>query len=230
MSNALSDPQKKQDRPADRVYDLVRRGILDGTFPSGEPLREQQLAELADASRTPVREALRRLIAEGMVTMGENRRCHVTHFSPSEVQSVYEIRTRLESFAAERACMRMTPEKAAMLREINNRIEELGPSISKFSVNKFLELNLEFHMAILHIADSRQLEAALMHALTMPLVLLKHYVWSDTVRLTLSHRQHQEIILSLESGNSAWAAACMSNHIQTSRPLTGQPDTSNQAI
>lgn len=225
MTGSTVELKKKQDRPADRVYEIVRRGILDGTLPAGEPLREQQLAEMADASRTPVREALRRLIAEGMVTMGENRRCHVTRFTGSEIQSVYEIRTRLESYAAERACARMTPEKSALLREINGRIEALGPEISKENINQFLELNLEFHLAILRMADSQQLEAALTNALTMPIVLLKHYVWSDTVRLTLSHSQHTEIIQSLESGNRAWAAACMSNHIQTSRPVAALPET-----
>lgn len=224
MDLAAPGQDKRSDRPADRIYELVRRNILDGTFAAGEPLREQQLAEMADASRTPVREALRRLIAEGMVTMGENRRCHVTQFTASEIQSVYEIRARLESYAAERACSRITPDGASLLRQINGWIAELGPVISRDNINSFLELNLEFHMAILNMADSRQLDSALKNALTMPIVLLKHYVWSDNVRLSLSHSQHEEIILALESGNRAWAGACMANHIQTSRPITVLPE------
>lgn len=216
------------ERPVERVYDMVRRGILDGTFASGEPLREQQLATLSDTSRTPVREALRRLISEGLVVMGSNRRCRVAQFTPSEVQSVYEIRTRLESYAAELACERIDAAGVARLHDINARIEALGPEVSKDSVNRFLDINSEFHLEIVRIAGSHQLEAALSSALMMPLVLLKHYVWDDVVRLELSHQQHREIILAIDSGNRRWAGACMASHIQTSRPpaiTDGRPES-----
>jgi len=218
------------ERPVDRVYEMVKRGILEGTFAGGEPLREQQLAEMTDASRTPVREALRRLIADGLVTMGQNRRCHVAQFSPGEVQTVYEIRTRLESYAAELACERIDDEGIALLKEINGRIEDLGPEVSKVSVNKFLELNSEFHLAIVRMSGSNQLEAALSAALTMPLVLLKHYIWGDRVRIALSQQQHQEIILALQSGNRRWASSCMASHIQTSRPIPAGVDRENAVL
>ena len=213
-----------QPQLSETVASLLRDRIMSGQLRPGERIRLEEVAQETGLSITPVREALRRLIAEGMVTMGENRRCHVTQFTASEIQSVYEIRARLESYAAERACSRITPDGASLLRQINGRIAELGPVISRDNINSFLELNLEFHMAILNMADSRQLDSALKNALTMPIVLLKHYVWSDNVRLSLSHSQHEEIILALESGNRAWAGACMANHIQTSRPITVLPE------
>jgi len=206
------------ERSADRVYDVVRAGILEGTFKAGDHLGEAQLAELSDSSRTPVREALRRLAADGLVTIGENRRCLVSEFDATEIQAIYEIRARLESLGAELACSRIDDVGVDHLREINARIEALGPEVSDYTLTQFLELNSEFHLAIVRISGSRHLESALSTALAVPIVLLKHYVWGDKVGIELSHLQHREIIAALSSGNPHWASACVASHIQTSRP------------
>ena len=213
-------PSGVNQRPVDRAYETIRRNILNGAFAPGEPLREERLAELADASRTPVREALRRLASEGLVTISATRRSHVAEFKPFEVQAVYEIRVRLESYAAGLACERIDRDGLERLKEINSRIEALGPEVSNYSLTQFMELNVEFHLAIVRIAGSRQLEAALTTAITVPLVLLKHYVWDDTVRIELSHRQHREIIEALGSGNPHWASTCIASHIESSRPVS----------
>jgi len=205
-------------RPLDRVYETIRQGILSGEFRAGEHLREEALAERAATSRTPVREALRKLESDGLVTIGENRRSYVSDFAPNEVQSVYEIRVRLESYAAELACANMTAAGLSQLTEINDRIVALGPEVSDYSLTQFMELNANFHLTLVRLAGSRQLEAALASAIMVPLILLKHYVWGDTVRIERSHLQHREIIDALRSGNRHWVSACVAAHIQSSRP------------
>ena len=206
-------------RPVDRVYEAIRRGIISGEFRAGMHLREETLAGRSATSRTPVREALRRLASEGLVTIGDNRRARGSDFSPHEVQAVYEIRVRLESLAAELACARMTEEGLRRLTEINSRIEALGPEVSDYTLTHFMELNAEFHLEIIRQAGSRQLEAALSSAVVVPIILLKHYVWGDTVRIERSYQQHREIIDALSSSNSHWASACVAAHIQSSRPV-----------
>ncbi|MBT0957226.1 GntR family transcriptional regulator [Alphaproteobacteria bacterium KMM 3653] len=209
-------------RPSDRVYEMIRTKILDGTFKPGDAMVEATLADMAQTSRTPVREALRRLSADGLVYTGENRRSSVSEFDAEELGATYEIRVRLESLAAGLACQRADEAGIAKLTEINARIEDLGPEVSNYSLAKFLELNAEFHLAIVRMAGSRQLETALTSAITVPIVLLKHYVWGDKVQLALSLQQHREIILALQSGNEQWAASCMASHIQTTRPAAAR--------
>jgi DNA-binding GntR family transcriptional regulator len=205
-------------RAIERVYTAIREGILTGEFSSGEHLREEALAQRASTSRTPVREALRRLEADGLVTIGENRRSYVSDFAPNEIQAIYEIRVRLESYAAELACANLDHAGLDQLYAINDRIVALGPEVSNVSLRRFMDLNSEFHLCLVHMSRSRQLEAALSSAILVPLVLLKHYVWGDTVRIERSHRQHREIIEALKSGNRHWVSACVASHIQSSRP------------
>jgi len=95
-------------RPPDRVYEAIRSQILSGTLSPGSHLGEEQLALLTNSSRTPVREALRRLVSEGLVITGQNRRSYVAEFDPKEADAVFEIRARLEAYSASMAAKRMT--------------------------------------------------------------------------------------------------------------------------
>jgi DNA-binding GntR family transcriptional regulator len=211
-------PAGDRSRAIERVYLAIRQGILAGEFGPGKHLREEDLARRASTSRTPVREALRRLEADGLITIGENRRSYVTDFVPNEVQAVYEIRVRLESYAAELACAKAEPAGLERLESINREILALGPEVSATALIRFMELNSEFHLSLVRLSGSRQLEAALNSAIMVPLVLLKHYVWGDRVRIQRSHQQHREIIDALRSGNRHWVSACVAAHIQSSRP------------
>src|SRR3546814_11933686 len=78
----------------------IREGILAGEFPQGSHMTGRQLAEATELSRTPVREAMRRLDAEGLITLIPNRGAFVARWSEDEIKQIYELRVLLESFAA----------------------------------------------------------------------------------------------------------------------------------
>jgi DNA-binding GntR family transcriptional regulator len=214
-----SDDAATDARPVERAYEGIRRRILEGALRPGDHLGEEQLAVLTRTSRTPVREALRRLVSEGLIITGPNRRNYVAEFDPAEVDAVFEIRVRLESYAAELACKRINDAELARLTELADRIEGLGPEVSNRSLADFLELNNTFHEVILGAAGSRQLALAAATAIAIPLALLKHYVWEAPVNIVRSNEQHREIIAALTQRNAHWAGHCMAAHINSTRPI-----------
>ena len=218
-------------RSAERAYGMIRESVLSGVSPPGTHLAEETLAEMTGLSRTPVREALQRLASEGLVTNEPNGRCYVASFDTTEIQSIFEIRARLESYAAQLAAERRNAADLESLRAINDRIEALGHIVSNEALVAFVDLNTQFHRLILDMSGSRNLRIAATAAVAVPLVLLKHFVWHEPVNVALSNAQHREIIAALEAGNGPWAAACMANHINSTRPIEGRPsEPLDQAI
>ncbi|GBG39098.1 GntR family transcriptional regulator [Mycobacterium montefiorense] len=103
------------DGRSDLAYRLIRRAIAEGDFEPGSRRVEQRIGEMFDLSRTPVREALRALAADGLVVIERNRGAVVATMSATDVRDQYELRARLESLAAERAATRMDAEGIAAL-------------------------------------------------------------------------------------------------------------------
>lgn len=218
----------KQDEPeiktrdafsAQRAYEAVRTQILDGSLKSGDHLREEVLAEQTGTSRTPVREALRRLALEGLVTVAQNRRSYVAQFSPREADVVFEMRARLESYAAWLAATRISETEIERLSEVATAIEAIGPEVSRHALMEFTELNNQFHRLIAEASGSRQLMASVSSIIAIPLTLLKHFRFDETVNISRSNIHHRELIEALKAGNSDWASACMTTHINSTRPV-----------
>ena len=115
-------------RPVDRAYNGIRQLILSGSLNAGEHLGEELLADLTATSCTPVREALRRLAAEGLVVVAANRRSYVAEFDPFEADAVFEIRSRLESFAAELAAAKIGAAGIERLRSRLRSNRDIGSS------------------------------------------------------------------------------------------------------
>ena len=216
-----------ESRPADRAYEGIKRRILGGTLRPGHHLGEEQLAIMTGTSRTPVREALRRLAGEGFVVIGANRRSYVAEFDPVEADSVFEIRVRLESYAAKLAARLIKPDGITRLEALSDAIEALDANVSHGSLIRFFELNTSFHHVIVEASGSRQLAIALAPAIAIPLPLLKHYVWEVPVNIARSNLQHREIIEALKQGNGRWAGDCMAAHINSTRPLRQARPTSS---
>ena len=206
-------------RPVDRAYNGIRQLILSGSLNAGEHLGEELLVEFTATSCTPVREALRRLAAEGLVVVAANRRSYVAEFDPFEADAVFEIRSRLESFAAELAAAKIGAAGIERLQVVCDQIETLGPRVHRDSLIQFLTLNNAFHKLILAEAGSRQLAISVAAAIAIPLPLLKHYVWDAPVDIVRSNSQHRELIEAFRSHNSRWAGECMAAHINSTRPV-----------
>jgi DNA-binding GntR family transcriptional regulator len=198
-------------RAGDRAYAAIRNMILSGELPAGTQLGEEALAEKCGVSRTPVRDALRRLEADMLVVRTDTQRSFVAEWSLDDVRDAFDLRAMLESFAARRAAERMTPDSLARLRHANARIAQ-AIALPRPDIALFLEGNREFHAAILEVAGSRRLVAQLGALVEQPVVWrTAHHYGPDALHRSWS--EHEELIAAFARGDGAWAQAIMASHI-----------------
>jgi DNA-binding GntR family transcriptional regulator len=205
-------------RPAEKAYQGIRHAILSGKLKPGDHLPEEMLASMTGTSRTPVRDALRRLVNEGLAT-ANNRHRFVTDFSPDEVSIIFDIRAQHESYAASIAAQKITPAELSRLQQLIDAMAELETDPGKPDVvERFLVLNTEFHAVIVDAARSAQLKRLTAPAAALPLILVKQFVMDQRVDVVRSNRQHRDILAALTARNSEWAAATLSGHILSTKP------------
>lgn len=198
-------------RASDRAYDQIRAMILTGALPPGAPLREEQLAEACGVSRTPIREAMRRLEAELFVRKTDTQRSFVVDASPDDIADSFELRAMLESHAARRAASRISAKDLDLLR-LHNAAIQRAVELATPDIPAFLDHNRQFHAIILRAAASDRLSSMLAQIIEQPVVLRTalHY---DRDSLRRAHREHDELLAALERQDGDWAAAVMTGHI-----------------
>jgi len=199
-------------RAATRAYSLIRDRILSGELPAGVQLGEEALAELCGVSRTPVRDALRRLEAELLVKRNDSQRSFVADWSINDVADAFELRGMLEGHAARRASERMSEETLQRLRASNASIRA-AISAEPADVVAFLEHNRAFHGLILEAAQSPRLAALLATLIEQPVVWrTAHHYGREALRR--SHGEHEELLAAFARRDGAWAEAVMVAHIR----------------
>ena len=124
------------------VCESLREAIRNGTLKPGERLMEIQLAEQLGVSRTPVREAIRKLELEGYVIMMPRRGTYVANMSMSDISDIFEIRSALESLSNGLAAKRITPDE---LEHLQNLLVMLKPYVEQMDMEKIVELDIAFH-------------------------------------------------------------------------------------
>jgi DNA-binding GntR family transcriptional regulator len=198
-------------KASDRAYDTIRALILSGELSSGEQLSEEALAERCGVSRTPVRDALRRLEAELLVRKNDSQRSFVADWSLGDVADAFTLRAMLEGYAARRAAERMDEKTMRRLRACNSALHEAvkGP---KPDIAAFLESNKEFHAIILEAADSRRLASMLGSLIEQPVVwrTAQHY---GREAFNRSFSEHEDLLAAFARRDGDWAEAVMAGHI-----------------
>lgn len=209
------DPRTaKHAEPSAPVYEMLKEHIRVGTFEPGAPLRAAQLADLIGVSRTPIREALSRLAAEGVVDMRHGRGARLSTILPHEVDEIFDLRALLEPFAAGRAAVRATEADIEELAEILERMDKIG---DHYENRDLARLNDSFHRRIVEIGGPNSLAGVLVAVTREP--LLHQIVLKTTDGTRRQADQHHAIIDALRSGNATWAEAAMLAHIESTRLL-----------
>jgi DNA-binding GntR family transcriptional regulator len=208
-------------KSVEQAYEAIRLDILSGLIKPGERLREEDLVKRAGVSRTPVREALRRLEADGYAVVEANRGATVASHSKRDVDEIYGLRALLEGHAARRAATRITPQQLSRMSDLNAQIEALGARTDITDSQKQLariELNQAFHQVVLDACDNSRL-AALVRQLAQVALSAQtfaHYQPEDLVR---SSDHHEELIRALRSGHPDWSEATMRSHVHNARQV-----------
>lgn len=203
---------------AERVYKMVKAEILAGALEPGQPLRESALGRKYDVSRTPVRDALKHLLSDGLIEFIPNAGARVVSISQETAEEISNIRALLEGHAAALAAHKATKEDLARLRDISADMERAIAEDGQMDIERVATSNNAFHAAIVEIAANSQLTAALNQVINAPLILRKFASFSAD-RARASVRQHEEIVTAIASGDARWAEAAMRTHIFSARNL-----------
>ena len=199
-------------RAVDKAYDVIRNAVLQGEFGVGFRLKENELAESIGVSRTPVREALRRLNAEGLIEFESNHRATVTRWSDESVEDLFRLRAMLEGFATALAAERISKEQIEVLASLAERMEQTLDGKKRINFDRISQLNSEFHKIILDAAKSKRLQA-LMAGLIEMTVILRTYQRYTAEELARSFSHHRELIAAFSAREPEWARAVMTAHI-----------------
>jgi DNA-binding GntR family transcriptional regulator len=130
-----------------RIADALRTAILDGSYRPGERIRQEDVAARSGASRIPVREALRLLQAEGLVTLVANSGAWVAKLTLAECAELYQIRERLEPLLLRASMPGLGPPAVARLSDLAAAMEAAAPGEEAADVDAFLRADREFHLA-----------------------------------------------------------------------------------
>jgi DNA-binding GntR family transcriptional regulator len=210
------------DRPANAAegaYLAIRDDILSGALQPDERLTEVTLAERLGISRTPVREAVKRLLFEGFLTRAPGEGLRVTGLNPDEVQQIFRIRTMLEGYGARRAAELATPDQIAELQRLAQVISDLTPACDEATEETISRANADFHRIIMQAAQSPRLSAVLSLAVNLGLVLRTYRMFTEG-ELIRQARHHHEIVQAIAARDPDWADAAMSAHILAAASVT----------
>ncbi|ORE98907.1 GntR family transcriptional regulator [Aurantimonas sp. 22II-16-19i] len=206
-------------RMADRVYEAIRREILDGRLAPGEKITEAVLAERFEASRTPVRSAIVRLAGDGFVDMTPRSGTVVKRRTPNEVSDIYEVRALLESAAAGLAAGRCDARDLGELQAIQGEMEAATAGYWQAEdevVEKVSTLNQAFHQKILEASRNATLADSAARLMNIGF-LINTYARFSRPEIERSLFEHRQLIAALTSRDPAWAEAVMRAHILGAR-------------
>jgi len=210
----LEDGQAPLTRNASvAATELIRAAIIEGRLEPGQRLKEEELAHELGISRTPVREALLFLQAEGLVESEPNRGATVRAYEPEEIEDMYELRALLEGHAAHRAATRISDDDIRRLRESNERFAELRAADD---VVELVRENFVFHNTILEAAGSERLGAMVRKVVELPLVY-KSFYWYSPEQKLISDHYHRELAYALEARDAERAELIMKEHVFEAR-------------
>ena len=176
------------------VYEELKLLIVKGKIKPGMRLMEEELAEDMGVSRTPIREAIRKLEKEGLITIEPRRGAYVSQLSKQDMVEILEVRQNVEGFAAELAAKRITPEEKMKLREI---AEEYEIAVSKNDMAAMIKADTAFHHVIV-VATRNKILIQMVEQL-QELVLRFRYLYYDNFKrsekMTAEHKMIYQAII-----------------------------------
>ena len=198
------------------AVEIIRQKLLAGEYLPGDRLGEAEIAGELGISRTPVREALRLLSADGLIEINKNRGARVAEWSETELNNVFEVRIRLEGLAARMAAEKATPEQIERLHYLATEIAYFSQPGAQRDVVQIAKFNQDFHGELLNIAGSASLIGA-MARVTFVSLLSKTRGSMDDAAFARSANHHFEIIAAIRARQGEWAEGTMRVHILSAR-------------
>lgn len=207
--NSLGRSSLRRRSLHEEVADCVRTMIIEGELKEGERINEPALCKQLDISRTPLREALKVLNSEGIVTIEPNRGAHVSVITPDEIREHFEIICSLERRAAELAAKRATAADLDRLVRLQHQLEGYHQAQDK---QHYFDINQHIHRLIIELAGNdtlTQLHHQLMNKVSRGryLAIDFHHRWDESVA------EHRALLAALQAGDGDRAGRILAEHV-----------------
>ena len=194
------------------VAELLRQRIFNRELEPGSWIDELKIAEAYGISRTPLREALKVLAAEGLVTMKVRRGAYVTEVSEQDLSEVYHLLSLLESDAAGVVARQATDAQLQDLKDLHEELE-VAAQPAQLDRERFFEVNERFHMRVLDIANNRW-RNQMVSDLRKVMKLNRHNSLLKSGRIDESLQEHRAIMAALLDKDAALAIARVQEHFR----------------
>lgn len=203
MTVTLEKPPSR----AESLYLAVKDMAIQFTFKPGERINEVELAQRLGASRTPLREALNRLVAEGFLEARRDRGFFCRDLKPREMFELYQYRSVLEEAAVRLACEQASDDD---LSELERFLEETGPEDGGRGSAELVALDERFHHAVMALSGNAEMDRALQNINAR----IRFFRWVDMdSRRTETQSEHMAIVRALQARDIDLAASHMKSHI-----------------
>jgi DNA-binding GntR family transcriptional regulator len=196
------------------VARTLKRAILDGSLKPGQQISENKIAKKLSVSRTPVREAIRMLETENLVTFLPGRKVVVAVPTVQDIEDVYETRLIVES----EALRRITPDQKVLIQELEDYTRAAEQHLKRRDFIELGKVNTSFHLAILSALENRSIQQFI-GSLHNKIAGLRFYSLADRKWVRESERQHREIITHLKRGETERAVNVLHEHLIVPKQL-----------
>lgn len=193
-----------------RVYEHLREEILTERLPPGAELSEVALSKKLAISRGPIREAMGRLAAEGLIIVRPRRRAEVRSLTPAELIDAYQVREALEVLAVRLASQRMTEDNLARLDRL---IDQMAGHARAHAVADFFAVNTEFHATLCELSGNRKLQEV-HHRLAGEIGRFQAHTFALRGSLDGSLTEHRAIVAALRLRDADKAAELAAAHVR----------------
>ncbi|KON81879.1 GntR family transcriptional regulator [Azoarcus sp. PA01] len=195
------------------VAERLRQRIYSHDLAPGTWVDEQALADDYGISRTPLREALKVLASEGLVTLKPRRGCYVTEISERDLDEIFTVMALLEGQCAHISARKATDADLDRLRKIHEKLEKAAGG---GDIDGYFEANQAFHQALQKITDNRWL-LQVIEDLRKVIKLSRHHSLFSEGRLEQSLAEHRDILAALAERDAERAELLMRTHIDSGR-------------
>jgi len=209
-----------------KAYAFIQQQILSGRLPAGAALSEVSLARQIGVSRTPVREAIGQLVAEGFLERIPGRGVVVVQPTREDLIELYELREALEVYAVGKvAQQRPTAAEMAVVREVCDQIRHMAEQLrhsgrrrlTDAEMQAFLTTDLKFHMLLLRLAGNRRIMKVVADTRLLTRIFSYRREGHDVPQLESIHGYHSRILDAVEAGDAAAAMEQLREHIRISK-------------
>lgn len=204
---------------SDDAYESIKRLIQSDEFSPGSSIREQVVAQKLGISRTPIREALRQLAAEGWVQIFPNRGAVVVALTDQDIEEIFQLRTLIEPELAALAAVRATPEE---IDELEGTLARLDQAVNESNLAQLVALNEVFHTQIFEMGRSKTLRVAL-NITSRRVLSSRTFSKYSREELNRSHSHHAELVSAIRRRDADWARSIMRTHLAAARAIVGEP-------